>query len=186
MYIRDSCFRIAVLALLLAATPGCRSLFEREESKVPVVFLAQHDTAIRCSVLVRKSVKLKATILPKGALPYSENSNAALWIGTQFDYKKAIEVLRYCNNYYPAIRYIAFSDIGPRDFRRGRYELFLGAPTDRALCLGLKPWTLREKRRLLLSRSREQFEKLIRSKAGAPKRCINPDRGRGGWLGIFR
>lgn len=165
-----SFLNILLICIIVLFVMRCASLWE-DTYEAPTVLLASHDKAGRCRILV-KDLDLDVHFVPYGPLPYSENSTSAIWIGTHFPYKKAIDVLNYCRNYYPQIKYFAFSDHTNPGRNRGKYELFVGAPTDRALCLGLRAFSLREKKKLLSSRSKEAFVKIIQSKYDGPKNCL--------------
>ncbi|MCB1173139.1 MAG: hypothetical protein KDK39_06225 [Leptospiraceae bacterium] len=165
-------WRLVSLAALVVVVIGCASLWERE-SEEPTVILAFHDTAGRCQILVQ-DLELPVSIAPRTELPWSPNAQAALWIGSRFPWQKAIQVIIDCRNYYPHIKYIALSDLNTIEGRElGRYDLYLGAPTDRALCLGLKAWTVAEKSALLQSKSEQQFRQLIQAHSGGEKRCVS-------------
>lgn len=169
--VRRSELLMTVLACLTGWT-ACASFWSTANT-TPSVILAFHDTAGRCQILVR-DLELPVTVAARTDLPYSENAQAALWIGTEFPWRKAIQVITDCRNYYPHIKYIALSDIRLIDGQEpGRYDLYLGAPTDRALCLGLEAWTVKQKQALLRSKTKAEFEERIRARYGNKERCVS-------------
>lgn len=166
--------RAGLLALCLAAPAGCASLdslFSREPRE-PYVTLAWQDRAGRMVILI-SDLKIPVSIQPPDAMPYSGNASAAVWVGEEFPYDKAIQILKWARNYYKELRYLALAEYASPGRNSVRKELFIGGSTETAVeKLKLRAWTDADWRKLDSVNSQEAFHALIRAKypADAPAR----------------
>ncbi|MBX7058940.1 MAG: hypothetical protein K1X75_12810 [Leptospirales bacterium] len=169
--------RILVLAALLAlsaALPACEA-FQWSDDTRPRVFLTYQDKANRMRILI-SDLQLPAIILPPDDLPYSANASGAIWIGVEFPFDKAQQIIKWARNYYSELRYVALSDYSNPGAYRFQYELFIGGSTETAVRdLRLRAWTEADFRKLDQARNAEDFQSLIRShypadSGGAPEK----------------
>ncbi len=154
-----------LLAGLLANFSANACLSGPEYSREPTVTLAWHERAKRLAILA-SDLKLNARIQPPSAMPYSDNASTAIWLGTEFPYDKAIQMIRWGHNYYKELRYIALSDLASPATERYDYDLFLGGATKKALKLKLKAWSPADFRKLYRAKNQARFHALIRSHYG--------------------
>lgn len=158
--------RASALALCFAAAVSCASidtLFSREPQE-PYVTLTWQDRAGRMVILI-SDLKIPVSIQPRDAMPYSGNASAAVWVGEEFPYDKAIQILKWARNYYRELRYLALSDYASPGRNSLRKELFIGGSTETAVeKLSLRAWTDADWRKLDSVNSQEAFHALIRAK----------------------
>lgn len=150
---------LAVIGVGLCLT-SCLSI--SSYSQEPTVTLAWQEQARRLAILA-KDLGLNARIQPRGALPYSHNASTAIWLGKNFPYDKAIQMIRWGHGYYKELRYIALSDRATPATDRYDYDLFLGGSTKKALHLNLKAWSPADFRKLYRAKSQAAFHALIRA-----------------------
>ena len=147
-----------LIAFLLLA---CQS-FGFGKVEEPKVFLAWHDRATRCAILIR-DLDVPVEIQAPDPLPYASEEHAGIWIGARFPYEKAIEAIRFARYYYRDIRYLALSDyVTPQsDFHE--FEMRIGTDTGQNLCLGLQAWTEADFEQLRGVANDAEFRSLIES-----------------------
>jgi hypothetical protein len=158
--------RAGLAALCLVAAAGCASFDSLlgREPKEPYVTLAWQDRAGRMVILI-SDLKIPVSIQPPDAMPYSGNASAAVWVGEEFPYDKAIQILKWARNYYKELRYLALSDYASPGRGSVRKELFIGGSTETAVeKLSLRAWTDADWRKLDSVNSQEAFHALIRAK----------------------
>lgn len=166
--------RSSILASVIGAAillSGC-SIFQWSEDSRPRVYLSHQDRAGQLRILIG-DLEIPAVILPPDDLPYSANASGAIWIGTEFPFERAQQIIQWARNYYTELRYVALSDYSNPSGARFRYELFIGGSTETAVeRLRLRAWTEADFRKLAQARDREAFDAVIRSKypadAGGP------------------
>ena len=111
-----------------------------------------------------ETLELKVNIQPKSSFPYAHNRNTAIWLGKNFPYEKAQQIIKWSIPYYKELHYIALSSkITPNV---GIYDnnMYIGGSTKKALELGLQAWNLQELKKLLNVKSQEVFHEKINAK----------------------
>ncbi len=157
---------MALLCLVLLIAPACfRS--SRPEPK-PRVILTYQKLAFRCSILL-KELDLVVKIQPEGPLPYSSNGSAAIWVGKNFPFDRAIQVIEISQRYYDDLRYVALSDYRQDPPDSVHNEIFIGGATESALRLGLRAWTPEDFNALKKITSSEQLTDFIKARYDEPR-----------------
>ena len=159
---RKSVSLLLILCFLALFGPG-RCLSSPTKTKKFTVNFSWHERA-RSLLILAKDLKLLARVQPRGPLPYSHNSSAAVWIGLDFPHDKAIRMISWSHNYYRQLRYLALSDHASPYTDRYDNNLFIGGSTKKALKLQLRPWTANDFKRLKRVKSKKRFHALIRSR----------------------
>ena len=154
---------IFTIILIYSVLSGCRSFFNMNDSKKPIVILTHNKRVFQLAILL-KDHKLKVNIRPRDPLPFSSNASAAVWIGNKFPYKKAITAIQLSRKYYRDLRYFALSDIQADRPKQVHYQLFIGGSTETALLYKLKAWHKQDFNKLKIITTKEEFHKLILSK----------------------
>jgi len=131
-----------------------------ERENKPRVVLAYQDKARRCAMLLRE-LDVVVKIQPQSDLPYSPNASTAIWVGTEFPYDRAIEVIRIVQDYYSELRYVALSNHGWNPPSSIHQEIFVGGSTEAALRLKLKAWSRQDFEALAKVKSQEAFHQFI-------------------------
>ncbi len=144
---------------------GCLTKLPRHRK--PTVNMSWNEKASRLVVLA-KDLGLPARVQPRGLLPYSHNASAAVWVGVNFPYDKAIRMLIWARNYYLELRYIAISDYVSPYTSRYDNDLFIGGSTSKALQLNLQPWRKADFKALKRIKSQKAFHAFIRSRYPGP------------------
>ena len=152
-------FGLATIIPALSCTP---KFSHQLGSEKPLVILEYSDFAHRPEVLIQ-DIGLDTAISPPGDLEFSANASAAVWLGKEFPYEKAIEVLLITKRYYTELRYIALSDyeLDPPD--SAHFEIYVGGSTDTAVRLRLKAWSNEDFQKLRSVQSREEYVAMIES-----------------------
>lgn len=127
------------------------------------VILASQEKAHRM-VYRMEELGLSADVDTGEELPFSSNASAAIWVGRDFPYEKAIQVILISREYYDDIRYIALSDyrLDPPDMVHR--EIYVGGSTASAVRLGLQAWDDDDFRSLESIKNRDDFVSLVKSK----------------------
>lgn len=161
-----SLFLSILLVSALLITGSCtRSVRAPAKSRV---ILTYQKIAYRCAILL-KELDLVVKIQPRGALPYSANASAAIWIGKDFPFDKAIQVIEISQRYYDDLRYVALSDYRQNPPDSVHEEIFIGGSTESALRLGLRAWTPEDFNSLKQISSAEQLNEFIKARYGQPR-----------------
>lgn len=129
------------------------------EKKLRVV-LAYQDKARRCAMMLRE-LDVVVKIQPQSELPYSAHASTAIWVGTEFPYDRAIEVIGIALKYYEELRYVALSNHGWNPPASIHQEIFVGGSTEAALRLRLKAWSRQDFEALSKIKSQEAFHQFI-------------------------
>lgn len=129
----------------------------------PVVILTNQKSAFHMAILLRDE-KIKVRIRARDAVPFSSNASAAVWIGINFPYQKAIDVILLARNYYKDLRYLALSNKQSNPPDVVHYQIFIGGSTETALLQGLKAWQNKDFKKLKSIKNEEEFRALIRAK----------------------
>lgn len=161
--------RISFLVLLvvtLAIVASC-SRAVRSPAK-PRVILTYQKIAYRCAILL-KELDLVVKIQPRSSLPYSSNASAAIWVGKNFPYDKAIKVIEISQRYYDDLRYVALSDYRQDPPSSVHEEIFIGGSTESALRLGLRAWTPEDFNALQGVSSSDELNAFIKARYGEPR-----------------
>ncbi len=150
--------RIALCFALLALS-GCLPPIR---GKRPfLVILTWQDTAHRAAILI-EDLDVEVKIHPMLSVPYSSNGSAAIWVGVQFPFEKARDVIEISRKYYADLRYIALSDYRlenvPESVHR---ELFIGGETKAALDLNLQAWDEKHFQKLRTVKTAKEFYQLV-------------------------
>ncbi len=159
-------FAIPVFLSLFFAANGCIMLDRflkfgaANELKVELTY---HEKAYR-ELFLLEDAGLKATVLPRADVPFSNNASGTVWIGEEFPYNKALEVIRISLNYYPELRYVAFMDMQKGDQSDRKRIIQIAAPTEEALAVGLTAFSPKDLSRLLEVKSEDAFKAAILSR----------------------
>ncbi|MBI3394389.1 MAG: hypothetical protein HY042_00995 [Spirochaetia bacterium] len=125
------------------------------------VILAWQDTAYRCAILL-EDMGVEVKVQPMSEMPYSSNGSAAVWVGTNFPFEKARDIIEVGRRYYTDLRYVALSDFRLRAPEQVHNELFVGGATETALFqLGLKAWDEKDFQKLKAVKTQKEFFQLI-------------------------
>lgn len=117
-------------------------------------------------VILIKDLELPVTIHPVGAMPFTQNSYAALWVGRRFPYQKLAEILEFARHYYTDLHYVDVTADGNDLPDEEHFRVFIGGSTDAAIKRGLKPWTAADFDKLRLVKSQEEMIAFIEKMNG--------------------
>jgi len=152
-----------IFAALSGLFSSCSPRFATSMGPENLLVIFEHsEFAHRPEILVQ-DMGLDTAIAPVGDLEFAANASTAVWIGREFPFEKAIEVITISKRYYSELRYIALSDykLDPPD--SAHYEIYVGGSTDTALRLGLKSWSDLDFKKLRAVQTREEYISLIES-----------------------
>ena len=152
---------VLLTCLLLLGGIACQS---SGAGLKPEVIMPYQKDAYRLGILI-KDMKIAFQVQSRTPLPYSSNAHAAVWVGTKFPFREAIEIILVSRNYYKDIRYIALSNKrSDGTVEEINHQIFLGGSTETALQLNLAAWTSEDFERLKAVKSKAGFHRLIESK----------------------
>ena len=127
--------------------------------------LAWNDNVITLAELI-KSLDIDISATGRDTTPYTHNEHTAIWIGKEFPYKLAQQIIIWSQRYYSELRYIALSNFITPNIKRYDKNIYIGGSTQKALSLQLEPWSKADFKRLLKAKSQEQFRSYIQEKQG--------------------
>jgi hypothetical protein len=154
-----------ILFVLLITLTQCQpeSFIKDKQPDKPMVIIGFTENGQRLALLL-SDMKLRVRFEPPDEMPQSHLASASVWVGNQFPYDKAIDVISVARNYYKEMRYIALSEKSPaKPVSSVHNELFLGGSTETALRWNLKAWTENDFKALKKVKSQDEFHALIRS-----------------------
>ena len=155
--------KVLLISFLTYLSISCFHTSSKALSKKNTVSFTWHEKA-ESLIILAKDIGLSPRILPRGPFPYSDNKNTAIWVGIDFPYKQAVQMILWSRKYFKELRYFALSDYVSSYTDRYDKNLFIGGSTRKALKLKLVAWTKKDFAKLKKIKSQKAFHKMIRKR----------------------